>query len=123
MSAPVIRNPRPAVESDRSPYRRQPKSVIPPDVVDGQVQGRPAIMRQARLRFAAKYHPGNKTRKASKHAPKPHEWKPLEISIPREVVESAGWEQGMMINMESYVDGRIRMYPAGDVLTREEEMI
>ena len=123
-SRPLVhQNPRPAAEADRSPYRRQPKSIIPPDVVDGQVQGRPVIMRQNRLRYASKYHPGSKTRKARKNLQKPHEWKTVEITLPREVVESAGWEVGMMINMESYVDGRIRMYPAGDVVPAEEEMV
>ena len=121
--SPAIRNSRPALEAERSVPRRQPKSFIPPDVVDGKVSSRPAIVRQAKLRYAAKYLPPTKTRKASKNFQPAHQWKSLEITLPRAVVEVAGLEPEMMIQMEAYVGGWVRLYAAGDVITREDEMV
>jgi hypothetical protein len=100
---------------------RPAKSIIPPDVVDGGLPVRPVLVRQSKLRYAT--YSSQKPTKASELSKPEYVWKTLEITIPREIVESSGWEAGMTVCMESYVDGRIRMFPAGDVMERDEEQI
>jgi hypothetical protein len=103
----------------RSITRRPAKSIIPPDVVDGGPPDRPILVRTAVIRYAAPPAMRQKTG----HGKAPHQWQTIEISIPREIAEIVGWEAGMTICQEAYVDGRIRMFPAGDLLSREEENI
>jgi len=98
--------------------RRPAKAVLPPDVVDGGTPDRPILMRQSVLRYAYR------ARKIWKGKPvKDGWWQSLIVGVPREIIETAGWEPGMTLVMEAYVDGRVRMYPAGDVVSREEELV
>jgi hypothetical protein len=96
----------------RSPVKRPARTIIPPDVVDGAPPERPILVRTVTLRQAGAW------KKA-----KPTWWKMLEITIPREVIETTGLEAGMTMQMEAYRNGRIRMYPAGDILNREDEQL
>lgn len=50
-------------------------------------------------------------------------WETLEVTIPREICEICGYEAGMTVCLEAYVNGRIRMFPAGDLMSREEELL
>ena len=99
--------------------RRPAKSILPPDVVDGGPPDRPILVRHGTVRYAATYTP--LTVKANHRYDR--KWKSIEVTIPREIAETAGWEAGMTICFEAYVDGRVRLFPAGDVLSREEEQI
>lgn len=94
--------------------------MIPPDVVDGGQEGRPVLVRNSKLRYATSAKQRTyKTKTGQKYG----NWLTIEVTIPREIVEITGWEVGMTLCMEAYVDGRIRVFPAGDVLSREEEKI
>jgi hypothetical protein len=106
-------------ELSRSVTRRPAKAILPPDVVDGGPPDRPIIVRISKVRFAA----SPAMRKLKGNRKSPSQWQTIEISIPREIAEITGWEVGMTIAQEAYTDGRIRMYPAGDVLSREDAEI
>ena len=106
----------------RSILRRPAKSILPPDVVDGGPPDRPVLVRQAKLRYNRPNVTVQALRNYRKRFPD-HQWRPVEITIPREIIETAGWEPDMTICMEAYVDGRVRMFPAGDRLSREEELL
>jgi hypothetical protein len=107
----------------KSITRRPAKSIIPPDIVDGGPPDRPAIVRQTKLRYASTWHKHKQTAASASWIKKPHVWRTVEIVVPREIVEVAGWTEGMTLCMEGYVDGRVRVFPAGDILNREEEMV
>jgi len=107
------RNPR------RSYTRRPAKSIIPPDVVDGGPPDRPVIVRLAKVRYATSARQRSLTRAGKS----PSQWQSIEVNIPREIAESTGIEAGMMLCMEAYADGRIRLFPAGDILSRDEERV
>ena len=62
-------------------------------------------------------------RKLKGNRKSPSQWQTIEISIPREIAEIAGWEVGMTIAQEAYGDGRIRMFPAGDLMSKEDAEI
>ena len=109
--------------------RRPAKSIIPPDVVDG-VSDRPVLVRNTRIRYAAgreqsiKNQISKKVRVGARGVPKlGPKWETIEVTIPREIAEIAGYEAGMTVCMEAYVDGRIRMFTAGDILSREDELL
>lgn len=104
----------------RSITSRPAKSIIPPDVVDGGPPDKPILVRTSTLRYAATYKQLMRPKKSRGVG---YQWNTLEITIPREIIEAAGWEQGMTICVEAYVDGRLRLFPAGDVLSRVEEEI
>lgn len=103
----------------RSIIRRPARSVLAPDTVDGP-SGPPVMLRFAKIRYAnppAIKLPAKAWRKPG------HTWNSLEIVIPREIAEIAGFEAGMTLCMEVYGDSRVRMFPAGDVMSRDEEAI
>jgi hypothetical protein len=50
-------------------------------------------------------------------------WRSLEITIPRDIVELTGVEAGITMCVEAYVDGRIRIFPAGDLMSREDATV
>jgi hypothetical protein len=45
------------------------------------------------------------------------------LTIPREVALATGMEAGMTVVMEGYADGRVRVFPAGDLVTRSESEV
>ena len=45
------------------------------------------------------------------------------ITIPHEIMEVAGVQPGVTMVVEGYAKGIIRIFPAGDIMNREEEMI
>ena len=105
-----------------SVLRRPAKSVLPPGVGGEPLPSTPILIRNSKIRLAAgdpiRYQKAAwKTKKGS------HVWKTLEITIPRPVVEVAGLEEGMTMVVEGYKDGVVRMFPAGDAMSREEELI
>ena len=112
----------------RSNRPRTAKSTIPPDVAAGQPPGvapaRPILLRMVTLRFNVNPNTPHAQSRARLGKGEPmNRWMALEVTVPRAVVEVAGWEPGMTICVEAYTDGRVRMYPAGDMMSREEEMI
>lgn len=109
--------------------RRAAKSILPPDVVDG-ASDRPILVRNSRVRYACGRTPKGKIKMALPRGLGPGrvpvlgpKWETLEITIPREIAEISGYEAGMTVCLEAYVDGRIRMFQAGDILSREEELL
>jgi hypothetical protein len=44
----------------------------------------------------------------------------MEITIPREIAEVTGVEAAMTMCIEGYADGRIRIFPAGDLMSKGE---
>jgi hypothetical protein len=107
----------------QSRLRRPMKSVLPPDATNPHhLPAVPVILRNAKLRLAAG-DPVKYQRKAWKTKHRPETWKTLEITIPKEVAEVAGLEEGMTMVCEGYAGGTIRMFPAGDCMSRDEEII
>lgn len=83
---------------------------------------RPTLVRVMRLRYArTSYH--MKLRKMNRLKGGGSAWNSLEITIPKEICEVTGIGAGVSLCMEAYGDGRIRMYPAGDVLNAEDASI
>ena len=77
------------------------------------------IVRLAKVRYATSARQRSLTRAGKS----PSQWQSIEVNIPREIAESTGIEAGMMLCMEAYADGRIRLFPAGDILSRDEERV
>jgi hypothetical protein len=74
---------------------------------------RPIAIRTARLRYVY----GNKVKK---HNGRLQDWYPVIITLPRDIMESAGLEVGMTLVVEGYADGRVRMFPAGERLGKDD---
>ena len=107
------RNPR------RSFNRRPSKYTLPPDVVDGAPPTPPVFIRLAKVRYAT----SARQRSLTGSGKSPSQWQSIEVNIPREIAEVTGIEAGMTLCLEAYADGRVRMYPAGDILSRDEEAV
>ncbi len=95
---------------------------MPPDVVDGAPPDRPVLIRMVRLRYASNSQAAREKGTHNRDG-RPAAWRSLEITIPREIVEVTGVEAGITMCLEGYVDGRIRIFPAGDLMSREDEMV
>jgi hypothetical protein len=94
---------------------------MPPDVVDGGLPDRPVLIRMVRMRYASNSRAAKKKRTHDR-VDGPATWRSLEITIPREIAEVTGVEAGITMCVEGYVDGRIRIFPAGDLVSREDAM-
>jgi hypothetical protein len=98
------------------------KSIMPPDVVDGGPPDRPVLVRVVKLKYASNSQAARE-RGARNRDGRPAAWRSLEITIPREIVEVTGVEAGMSMCLEGYVDGRVKIFPAGDLMSREDAMV
>ena len=101
------------------PILRAGKATQPPiDPVNGPSE-RPVLVRVVRIRRSA-YSERVKARHSQSSFDR---WVSLEITIPREIAEVAGLEAGATMCLEAYSDGRVRLYAAGDLMSREDKMI
>ncbi len=116
-----------------SPAIRQGKSVTPANTIDSMPvtpmpimlsnePDKPILIRQSmvtRVRSPNKIKssPGYyaRTRQAMDNV--------VKITIPRDCIEVSGLELGMTVVIEAYRDGRLRIFPAGDVTRKEDELI
>lgn len=98
-----------------------PSAEVPTADLSGLAPDRPLLIRPTKLRFARNLKSQIKTKRHTN--PRVYRWQTMEITIPMEIVEVTGLEAGMTMVIEGYRDGRIRMYPAGDVVSREERLI
>jgi hypothetical protein len=97
---------------------RTAKSITPSDVVDGGPPDRPVLIRTVRLRYASNSQSAREKGTRNRDG-RPATWRSLEITIPREIVEVTGVEAGITMCVEGYVDGRIRIFPAVDLVSKE----
>jgi hypothetical protein len=101
---------------------RTPKSILPPIDLPAGGPDRPVLVRVVKLRYAANSNAANgKTTRT--RASGPAGWRSMEITIPREIAEVTGIEAGMTMCVEGYVDGRVRIFPAGDLLSRDDTTV
>ena len=104
--------------------RAQSAAIMPPPPVPGEPET-PTLIRLVKLRI------GRSLNKISERVPRikpnPHpdrEQRPLlVVTIPQDIVELGGLGHGMNMVLEGYRDGRIVMFPAGDLMSREDSMI
>jgi hypothetical protein len=91
----------------------------PPDI------DRPVVIRSAVIRYQRTRNKSEVKRSFNKTTTKTGEpfWMPLMLTIPREVALATGMEAGMTVVMEGYADGRVRVFPAGDLVTRSESEV
>src|SRR5208337_444147 len=103
--------------------RSAAKSLLPPttplDSVSGSLD-KPVLTRTSTLRYQRS--PNRGVSRSIRRGGGPA-WIPLAVTIPREIVEAAGFEAGMTMIVEGYKDGRIRIFPAGDMVSREDAMV
>ena len=98
-----------------SPAARAAKTVTPPLDPNAGGPDRPVLMRMAKLRYAYRI------RKPRKKGMVVHT--SALITIPKEILEVSGIEVGMTMMIEGYRDGRVRMFPAGDMMSREDQLV
>jgi hypothetical protein len=111
----------------RNVRARATKTIIPPSVAAEMApegpMGKPILLRLVRLRYNNNPHTPYARALAKMGKGEPlHRWRAIEITVPKEAIEITGWEAGMTICIEIYRDS-LRMYTAGDVVSREEELI
>src|SRR5208337_1285175 len=102
--------------------RSAAKSLLPPfpaDPISGNPD-KPVLTRTSTLRYQRS--PNRVASRSIRRGGGPA-WIPLAVTIPREIVEAAGFEAGMTMIVEGYKDGRIRIFPAGDMVSREDSLV
>lgn len=90
-------------------------TTLPPLDPNAGGPDRPVLMRLAKLRYAYR------VQKARKKGNVVHT--SALITIPKDILEVTGLEVGMTIMIEGYRDGRVRMFPAGDMVSREDKLV
>ena len=101
---------------------RTAKPILPPiDLATGGPD-RPVLIRTVKLRYASNSQAAQETGTRNRDG-RPAAWQSLEITIPREIAEVTGVGAGITMCIEGYVDGRIRIFPAGDLVTREDAIV
>jgi putative transposase len=98
-------------------YRRRTFMMLDAEVVAVSPASAWRVLKQAGLMSRWK---GKRSRKGTGFE------QPLQSHQHREIVEVTGVEAvaaGITMCVEGYVDGRIRIFPAGDLLSREDEIL
>ena len=129
----VLRTPRskplpPRHLANRSATKLDPATITDPNTM---LRDRPLLVRTGLLRYAYKDKDskgnkfGDKYRKSlakSRKVINPR-WMSICVTIPREIIEVCGLEQGMTMVIAGYLNRKVVIYPAGDVMKAEDLMI